>query len=183
MTKHLSCVLAALLLVGCFPAVVTYYEPSARSGSVINDACGAAAPASTLKLQVKATDLRVTGGEHSFTVTLRVPKGSTVRMASTDVAVTVGGEAKHYALGEFSYYDREKRQSVKVAAGETLGGADEHFVFGNEPRIFQTSLQWEGASDIYQVHLPAIVVDGNVIEIPTITFTKKSGVGVYPVNC
>lgn len=175
---------AALVLAGCVPARVTYYEPSASSGNIINNTCGTAlAPADTILFQPKPVDLRITGSERYVTLNLRIPKGSVVKASSAEVSVIAGGRLKAFNLGEFIYYDKELRRSVRTPTLEPLVGANEHYIAGAAPRIFQTSLHLDGGWERYQIQLPALLVNDQLFSLPVITFIKKSGFGVFPLNC
>ena len=177
-------VAAAISAAGCVPAVTTYYEPAASSGNVVTHTCGATAPADTMKFRLKEVDLFLQGAERTLTLTLRVPKGSTITAESAEVFVRSSGEERSYYLEGFSYYDRSVKKSIKAGPKESLVGADEQFFFGKEPRLFQAWVTLASANtEQYEVNLPSFVVNGATLGVPPITFTRTSGFGIHPVNC
>lgn len=64
--------------------------------------------------------------------------------------------------------------------GKHRAGSDSS---GAQSGIYENSITLNGVQrDEYSVKLPAIQIDDRVYEIPIVTFIKKEGVGVFPLN-
>jgi hypothetical protein len=175
---------ASLVMTGCVPAVTTYYQPTATSGIAINDACGTAlAPADTIKFAQGTVDIRVTGRPDHVILTFRVPEGVEVGMISNNVVIATDAQTKTHAMREFGYYDQDTNLSRKVPAGKPLSGGESRHLFGSEPRVFQSVVELESSLEAYRISLPLMLVNGEPFPLPPITFAKKTGFGIYPVNC
>lgn len=173
-----------LLATACVPLVETYYAPSAETGELVTRTCRTLGPSDAIEFTFDAVEIMVFGSRYSLILRIRVPGGNSVALGSTALQVQSGGSDEVYDLEEFSYTNTAGRRSVRIAVGGLLVGADEPFLFGKEPRLFQSLIEFNktmGGS--YKVELPAFTVNEKAFHVPEITFTEATGFGIYPINC
>ena len=167
----------------CVPMTEVYYRPTAASGTAIKDLCaGLVAPSDTMRFRAGKAELRVKVVGSTLYVLVRVPAGSTVLFSSPEITVSMDGQVQLYHLDRFGYYDAAQGSSTVPAIGPLVGG-DIRTLVGPTPRIFSSFLSLQREPSVGVVQLPRLMVDGEEILLPPVSFTREKGFAIRPLNC
>jgi hypothetical protein len=167
--KFFSVMLLSILL-GCIPAVYTYWAPSAEGGKLSSGDSGTIAANDHIEFSFHDVRIQVTGNGTGIGFQLRVSPERPVSFVSDEVQVY---ERQVQAIQKvhFQVYsiDSPTPTRLYVRPTDTLTG-----------RFFVADIEFGGAERVeYRVRLPAIKIGEQVYEIPEIDFTKKKGFGVF----
>ncbi len=190
MAKHIHictvlCLFLSIIVYGCMPVQYVYYEPIAVEGELSHSQPGIVSGKDTIEYSLNNTKLKIEGGSTGFYLIVIVPKGGLVRFVSSEVEWYLPGSQKRMkARFYLKYYDSQgsRFQAEPTDTMVNIGRGESSFR-GPESGIYENFVKLdEVKKDHYFIMLPAIEINGQVFEIPTIEFVKKEGLGVFPIN-
>lgn len=173
--------LVTIILGGCVPNAVTYYQPSSDGGHIREAGCVPTASLLDFTLRNSHGHLPIRAladnGSYVNQIALFIFKGNwkTFRFSSTD----------------FRIYDLDKKIILHPAEVRTFSEKGMHplttdpYVIENEKlpiSEIQITLT-EMLPEHFELLSPSIIIDGEEIEFPIIRFEHKVWVGISPFNC
>lgn len=186
MRRWLAAIVLALCIQGCVPAPVKYWSPTAGGAKVVNTNCGtAAAPASTLEYSLGDVLMHVEGKDNHAKLQLMVPAGSRVHLQEAEAYIRVSGmDGKKIPISVASFYDFTRNSSFRQSPLKSMEGETRQHAFGTENRSYSMILEYpQIQGNEFSITLPVIIVNGRAFSTSTISFTKKTGFGLMPINC
>lgn len=174
------------IILGCIPIITTYWEPSAHDGKLLNSAKGTVGYKDMIEFSFNGVNIQLTSGGSWLVLNLLVPEGKSVAFLSDVIEIN---ENKSSRMIRFKMSDWDKKtlkefeiSPLQVMYGEntsvaTFGGnlpktyaGVGHFKFTDTPIIN------------YSVKLPLLKVGDQIFDIPMVSFTRKDGYGIGPIN-
>lgn len=173
-------------LTGCVMAPVQYWEPTDSQYKRIGGPCGAG-PKDRVLLEY---------GDVAFQVSIRrdvdlptlligidLPAGH--RLELQESTLLVNGQTLN--PGPVRTWDAAQARLVTVGP-ELVGSGEKKFrwVVSDTrvlPRHFTLETRLPPAADPYRLRLAGVLLDGELLVLPELTFRKASGVFSSPVNC
>ncbi|MCP4552861.1 MAG: hypothetical protein GY834_12660 [Bacteroidetes bacterium] len=180
----LSLVNIYIVVCGCAPVIYDYHKPIANSGKISSD-FGIFAPNDLIKFSFNKVKITVAGSYTGIYLTMTVPKGKFVRFVSDELEWHVrssknGTKTKFHLL----LYNMRSGKYIKIKPTEIMVQKVSE-IFLNCPGScgYQVPVKlFDTHKDHYFIKLPAIEIDNQVFQIPTIEFIKKKGFGIIPIN-
>lgn len=156
------------ILSGCLPASYTYWVPSAQGGRLFNSAAaGSIAPSNAIEYSFGGVRIQISGNGTGVGVTLLIPQGDAVSFLADVVELYQPALTK--VQFNVSHVDATSLKRIYSSPTDILTadtfGADIHF---GEPERVR-----------YLIRLPSVKVNGQVFNIPEITFSKTKGFGIF----
>jgi hypothetical protein len=179
--------LVALAIQGCiaYPSAATYWEPSAEGAWRMPVGCDSF-PDTWLQYPFGVIDnvamsnvkLRVKSLDEGLTIFLVTPAGGSARFTDRRVVVREAGGAESVAmLSQARYLDRKTRQEREKDPMSVLEGP-QGVRFGDYKIFVSYPARSGPLPEELRVTLPAIVVDGVEYRLSTITFRRRSSIGL-----
>ena len=183
-----------LFLSGCAPISTELYRPEATGGRVVKAHCP---PVNSFILFERSDVIigirasQTSEDQASVTVTFEVPKDQTVELKGQLAAVLLDGREfsrstltgrKWIALGRTAEIPENapmigKTEKKLFFKQTTLYGTTDHAYF-----FFTTTLAIKNPS-IFEVRLPAILINGVEVNLPNIVFKKRTASYIGSLNC
>jgi hypothetical protein len=172
--------LIVVVLAGCYPAMTSYYQPSAMGGVLQKSKCTEMESvmrlnAGNLKVNARVEHVR---GKAYVGLILEPPVAKTMRLSSDRLllrdsdtrqliavrGITRTGDGENRALTEpFRYEEGERRKSPWIWLRLEVDDLERHSVF--------------------ELETPPIWVDAVAQQVPVIRFERKTWTGMAPFNC
>lgn len=173
-------------LTGCVMAPVEYWQPTDSHYKTFGGPCGAG-PKDRVLLEY---------GDVAFQVSIRRETDQPVLLVGIDIpaghrlelqerTLVVNGQTR--SLGPVRTWDGT--QAALVTVGPELVGSGEkkfRWVVSDTsvlPRHFSIETSLPPAGDHYRLQLPEVLLDGEPVALPELSFRKASGVFTTPLNC
>lgn len=184
--------LIIILLIGssffmsCMPAVNGYYRPEAEGGTAIKTMCGAFGPKDKIEFYIDGVNISIQSyeirdGIH-FQIAITVPKGKEVQISTPLVKVFVPliENALEVFLKPQVYPDG--RPSWEI--GDLLVGELVETRWGTHDKDFLmfTTINIPKPESIKLI-LPTFYINNKQWNLPEISFTKDTWIGIVPLNC
>jgi hypothetical protein len=160
---------------GCIPAYHTYWAPAAEGGRLTLSVRGSLAAKDQIEFLFDDVRVIIYGSGKSMGGVI-IPKND--RSASfvsdeaelRDIETLAITKAKVHGM----VVDASLTKMIDRSATDTITGWGDELYF---------RVSFEGPEKLrYSIKLPALKVDAQVYDVPTIEFTKKEGFAVYPIN-
>ncbi len=169
---------------GCLPLVYDYYKPIANSGKSSSN-FGLFAPNDVIEFLFKDVKITIYGGNTGIRLVLHVPKGRFVRFVSDDLEWYISS-SKNRTKTKFhlSFYNMQLGKSIQIKPTDIMiKKVRRSSLNRSESGGYHASLNlFDTHRDQYFIKLPAIEIDNQIFQIPTIEFIKKKGFGIIPIN-
>lgn len=180
--------LAVVLCYGCLPAPITYHEPSALGGELVNSVCHYMAPKDTIEFRIDGITAKIKGQNNWLSINIYIPEGKIAQFESDEIGIYEDKpeNMKTFKIDRSAYFDGDPNGYVKVRPTEILIGRTKPLIkYGRAgDRLFEMTVQLdEKTRDHFYVKLPKLYIDKKPYEFPVIEFMKKTGVGIMPINC
>lgn len=156
------------ILSGCLPAFYTYWAPSAQGGRLLNSAAAESiAPSNAIEYSFGDVRIQISGNGTGVGVALLITQGGTVSFLSDVVELYQPALTK--IQFNVSHVDANSLKRIYSSPTDILTAdtfvADINF---GEPERAQ-----------YRIRLPSVKVNGQVFNLPEITFSKTKGFGIF----
>ncbi len=178
-----------IVLGGCVPWAVTYWQPSGEWGERINPSEVNIAPGDTLEVRANRVSLWFsmwsTETGTFFTIKVRIPEGSSAAFVSNEVLFSEGASSTAVKFesidgGFLTVSEKERLLPTDIMVGKTYYT---RLIGEDEPKSYNVTIDLgRDAESQYTVKPPAIKTDNQVFEMPRIEFNKKTGFGIWAIN-
>lgn len=187
--KNLNSIICIGLIIincGCAPVVYDYYKPIANSGK-LSSYFGpfVFAPDDVIKFTFEKSRITLKGGSKGFYLIVFFPKEKHFRFVSDEIEWRLSYSAdKKKTKFHLSFYDIDSGKKMIVNPTDMV------ILNSRKPVVYNPgSGRYEGGvklfdipQDHYFIKLPAIEIDNQIFQIPTIEFIKKKGFGIISIN-
>lgn len=175
----------SLLLVGCFPAPETFFEPSAGSGKVIGHDChGAVGPPDTIRFEKDGVTVYVytalaqeAASTATLTIFLQLPRDAFVSFQGNDFIYSSTGEDKTLfpeIVEGFTSHPYTKNNIKRIHDWQVLHG---------EGLYYMRFILPANEVHTFSFRIPSLLINKQRLDIPTIDFSLNKGWYIYPINC
>jgi len=161
-------VLSGCLFCGCVPAYYTYWAPSAQGGRLFNSSVSAIAPGREIEFVFNGLKTIITGNGTSVCISINLPRGRNVSFLSDTMEIRWPELRK--VKFDVTTVGMTTLKKLRFSPTDNLTG----------DVVIIAEIKFSSAErSQYTVRMPRIRVDGQIYEIPEITFTRKKAFGVF----
>src|SRR5262245_1983919 len=180
-------------LCGCAPIHASFIQPQAPGGTITNRRCPPRPEVLLFRRDgvVAAVLLNDAGsGRRSVLLTFEVPRGQTVRLLGTSLAVRTGRGAE--AVGRLTgVWEGSKNRSGDVRPESLMVGGTERWRIGTQTpygstrhEFFRFSAEFATElGDEFTAILPPVLVNGFSWNLPPVRFRRVRRWLISPLNC
>jgi hypothetical protein len=185
MPFRMLCLLPFVVILGCMPISLTYWEPSAQTGRLSNSVRGTLGYKDRIEFSFDGVTVQFIAGGSWVSIALLIPEGKSASFLSDKLEL----REKHSSarLIEFSMtdWDATTMEQVRISPTAVMLGKNMSVAIlgGPMPKAYTGSAKFDGEDRVrYFIKPPPLKIGGQVFELPTIEFIKKEGGGVGPIN-
>lgn len=184
--KILIALSVVLALCSCAVINEEYYFPSADGGFVEKESCrGEVGADNTLVFNFKDVtskfSIRIYGEKHFFSVVLSIPEGTEVIWPQQ--AITAVTEDTNIDLTINSFARVVSRGDDYQTAEYLIGSIMENNSDSSEDEYFESILLPSKKFKVLTIENLNIIINGEKLSVPTMSFEKSSGYFLHPLNC
>lgn len=178
--------MVVVVLAGCVMAPVQYWQPMDTHYRTLGGPCGAG-PEDRVLIEYGDVAFQVSirreTDRAALLIGIDIPAGHRLELQKN--TLVVNGQTR--SLGPARTRDSERATLVTVGS-ELVGSGEKKFRWVVSditvlPRHFTIETPLPPARDHYRIQLPEVLLDGEPVALPELTFRKASGVFSTPINC
>lgn len=175
-----------VMLTGCVMAPVQYWQPTDSHYKTLGGPCGAG-PEDRVLLEYGDVAFQVSitreTDRPALLIAIDIPAGHRLELQKN--TLVVNGQTR--SLGPARTWDAERATMVTVGS-ELVGSGKKKFRWVVSditvlPRHFTIETPLPPDREHYRIQLPEVLLDGEPVALPELTFRKASGVFSSPINC
>lgn len=174
-----------IVLCGCMPVSLTYWEAAACGGKLLNSVPGTVGYKDMIELSCDYVKVQLIGGGSWLSVDLLIPEGKTASFVTDEVELYEDQSSPRMIKFKMTDWNPKTLKPFDISPMDVMHGQNTNIAIlgGSQPKTYGGSIQFGAGERIhYSVKLPPLKVDDQVHNIPVVEFTRKDGFGIGPVN-
>ncbi len=182
---HIGMWMLVIAVSGCVPFSLTYWEPTAQGGRLLNSVPGTVGYRDVIEFSFTDIAVRVIGGGAWLAVNLRVPEGRSASFVTDELELYEYQSPPRILKFTMTVWDPKTLEPFQISPTSVMHGKNTNVALlgRSQPKSYPASIEFGGGEwNRYTVKLPPLKVGDQVFEIPTVTFNKRNGAGVGPIN-
>jgi hypothetical protein len=173
------------IICGCIPISLSYWEPAAPGGRLLNSIPGTIGYKDMLELSFNDVKVQLLGVEYGLSVDLLIPEGRSASFVADELELYEGQFAPKMIKFTMTVWDKRTLKSFQISPMSVMYGKNTNIALlgGPQPKSYPSSIEFGGGDRArYSVKLPPLKIGDQVFNIPVVEFTRKEGFGIGPVN-